>query len=180
MIVRRYDESIFWSLPNCFFQQKDMRLYKSLDTVVCKKVHKIWSVWCKMALGEVGVSLPWWCHAFVLLVPGYWRLFLNLKPLVHNGKLTNFKGILGQGWNSEVSAILPYEFQSFNFDLKFLCNWSFFHNEPKVLDLKKVFSNLEPEWQGRGIIKGVTRLLLIGPFYTIQINFMYVLFCTRL
>ena len=74
---------------------------------------------------------------------------------------------------SEVSAILPYEFQSFNFDLKFLWNWSFFHYEPKVLDLKKVFSNLEPEGQGRGIIKGVTRLLLLWPFYTIQINFMY-------
>ena len=27
-------------------------------TVVCKKVHPIGSVWCKMALGEVGVSLP--------------------------------------------------------------------------------------------------------------------------
>ena len=27
-------------------------------TVVCKKVHKIASLWCKMALGEVGVSLP--------------------------------------------------------------------------------------------------------------------------
>ena len=36
------------------------------------------SVWCKMILGEVGVSLPWWCHALVLLAPGYWRLYLNL------------------------------------------------------------------------------------------------------
>ena len=27
-------------------------------TVVCIKVHKIASVWCKTALGEVGVSLP--------------------------------------------------------------------------------------------------------------------------
>ena len=32
----------------------------------------------KMALGEVGVSLPWWCHTLVLLPPGYWGLFLNL------------------------------------------------------------------------------------------------------
>ena len=38
---------------------------------------------------------------------------------------------------------------------------------------KKVFSNLELEGQGRGIIIGVTRLLLLGPFYTIQTNFMY-------
>ena len=27
-------------------------------TVVCIKVHKIAYVWCKTALGEVGVSLP--------------------------------------------------------------------------------------------------------------------------
>ena len=38
---------------------------------------------------------------------------------------------------------------------------------------KKVFSNLELEEQGRGIIMGVTRLLLLQPFYTIQTNFMY-------
>ena len=36
----------------------------------------------------------------------------------------------------------------------------------KLRDLKKVFSNLEPEGRGRGIIMGVT--LLLGPFYTIQ------------
>ena len=48
-------------------------------TVVCKIVHKIASVWCKTASGEVGVSLPWWCAALVLLAPGYWSLFLNLK-----------------------------------------------------------------------------------------------------
>ena len=40
-------------------------------------------------------------------------------------------------------------------------------------------SYLEPEGQGRGIIMGVTRLLLLGPFYTIKMQF-YVLFCTRL
>ena len=34
------------------------------------------SVWCKMILGKVGVSLPWWCHALVL-APGYWRLFFK-------------------------------------------------------------------------------------------------------
>ena len=38
----------------------------------------------------------------------------------------------------------------------------------KIWDLKKVFSNLELEGQGRGIIIEVTHLLLIGPFYTIQ------------
>ena len=48
-------------------------------TVVCIKVHKIASVWCKTALGEVGVSLPWWCHPLFLLAPGYWSQFLGLK-----------------------------------------------------------------------------------------------------
>ena len=31
---------------------------KYIHTVVCKIVHKFASVWCKTALGEVGVSLP--------------------------------------------------------------------------------------------------------------------------
>ena len=43
----------------------------------------------------------------------------------------------------------------------------------KIWDLKNVFSNLELEEQGRGIIMGVTRLLLLGPFYSIQTNFLY-------
>ena len=38
----------------------------------------------------------------------------------------------------------------------------------KLWDLKKVFSNLEPEGRGRGIIMGVTCLLLLRSFYTIQ------------
>ena len=47
------------------------------------------------------------------------------------------------------------------------------------LKLKKGFSNLEPEGQGWRIIMGVTRLLLLGLFYTIQMQ-IYVLFCTWL
>ena len=38
---------------------------------------------------------------------------------------------------------------------------------------KSVFNNLELEGQGRGIIMGVTRPLLLGPFYSIQANFPY-------
>ena len=38
----------------------------------------------------------------------------------------------------------------------------------KLWYLKKVFSNLELEGQGFGIIMGVTRLLLLRTFYTIQ------------
>ena len=36
-----------------------------------------------------------------------------------------------------------------------------------------VFSNLELKRQGHGIIMAVTRLLLLGPFYSIQTNFLY-------
>ena len=32
----------------------------------------------KMAPGEVGVWLPWWCSALVLPAPGSWGDFLNL------------------------------------------------------------------------------------------------------
>ena len=46
-------------------------------------------------------------------------------------------------------------------------------------DLKKVFSNLNTEGQRGAIIMKVTRLLLLGLFYTIQMQ-IYVLFCTRL
>ena len=54
-----------------------------------------------------------------------------------------------------------------------------FNFETIILNLEKVFSNLEPEGQGGGIIMGVTRLLLLGLFYYIQTNFS-ILFCTRL
>ena len=43
------DRQIFIKLPNTI---------TSGFTVVCKIVHKIASVWCKIALGGVGVSLP--------------------------------------------------------------------------------------------------------------------------
>ena len=43
-----------------------------------QKSKENWSLYGKMALGEVGVSLSWWRPALVLLAPGYWSLFLNL------------------------------------------------------------------------------------------------------
>ena len=46
----------------------------------------------------------------------------------------------------------------FNFDLK----TGHFSIMKIFWDLKKVFTNLEPEGQGGGIIMGVSRLLLIG------------------
>ena len=47
-------------------------------TLPVKMFGPFWSVWCKTALAEVGMSLPWWCPALVLQAPGYWSLFLNL------------------------------------------------------------------------------------------------------
>ena len=47
-----------------------LKLCRLTLTVVCIKVHKIVSVWCKIALGEVGVSLPWDAMPLVLLAPG--------------------------------------------------------------------------------------------------------------
>ena len=48
-----------------------------------------------------------------------------------------------------------------------------------ILNLEKVFRKFEPEGQGGGIIMGVTRPFLLGPFYYIQTKFS-ILFCTRL
>ena len=105
-------------------------------TVVCKKVHKIESVWCKMALGEVGVSLPWWYRALVLLDPGYWRLFLNLKKLfiVEKWPLKMTRGhfSIGQSWNFEFHKVKLLKFQSFNFDL-----WKNDHYKKKKIKLEK-------------------------------------------
>ena len=54
----------------------------------------------KMALGEVGVSIPWWCHPLVLLAPGYWRLFLNLVLLFQNwkSKIHKVSSLLSKRW----------------------------------------------------------------------------------
>ena len=54
----------------------------------------------------------------------------------------------------------------------------------QIFNFKKGISNLEPEGQGRGIFMGVTHLLLLGQFYTIQMQFyvyryMYIDLCTE-
>ena len=40
------------------FLANSSHIVESAATVVCIKVHKIVSLWCKTALGEVGLSLP--------------------------------------------------------------------------------------------------------------------------
>ena len=54
------------------------KIYICTHTLGCIMFGPFWSICCKTALAEVGVSLPWWCLAPVLLAPGYWRVFFNL------------------------------------------------------------------------------------------------------
>ena len=57
-----YTQNYYFDLSNkrtvhlIIFEKNISTTY--LITIVCKIVHKIASVWCKIALGEVGVSLP--------------------------------------------------------------------------------------------------------------------------
>ena len=80
--------------------------------------------------------------------------------------MISFRVISGQSWNSEkikFHMVKLLKFKTFNFHMKFLWNWPFFHYE-KIMRFKKSLSNLEAEGQGCGIIIGVTRLLLLEPF----------------
>ena len=106
-------------------------------------------------------------------IPPSKELFLKSYNffIVCNWKMTSFRNISGQSWNSGKSEIsLKVEllkFKTFNFDLKFCWNWSFFHYE-KIMRFKKVLSYLKLEGQGRGIIMEVTRPFLLGPFYLVK------------
>ena len=77
----------------------------------------------KMAPGEVGVWLPWWCPTFVLPAPGSWGLFLNLilfsywknDQFQQNFRL-KLKGKISLG---KIAVLI----KTFNFDLKFCWNY---------------------------------------------------------
>ena len=84
------------------------------------------STW--MALGEIGVSLPWWCPALVLWAPGSWGLFLNLKKKLW-WKNCIFRNILGQSWTLKFHKVKLMKFKTFNFDLKYFGKWQFFNYE---------------------------------------------------
>ena len=53
-----YQKSTDYAQKARNFLKQNMYTIYIQSTVVCKIVHKIASVWCKSALGEVGVSLP--------------------------------------------------------------------------------------------------------------------------
>ena len=106
------------------------------------------------------------------------KTIFKFKKFVYNGKMTRGHFSIGQSWNSEISAILPCEIQSFNFDLWKNDQRSFFHYEPKVLDLKKVFSNLETERQGCGII--IWKLFKRGNYSRAETTIWGNLVCTYL
>ena len=57
-------------LPTCFIKLHFVAYSVSHNFIAPSK--ELCSI---MALGKVGVSLPWWYHALVLPVPGYWGLF---------------------------------------------------------------------------------------------------------
>ena len=86
--------------------------------------------------------------------------------------MPSFSGFLGHSWAVKFHKVKLLKLITFKFNLKFLWNWSFFHYE-RIMRFKKVFTNLETERQGRGIIMRVTRLLLLGPYHSIQTNFLY-------
>ena len=89
---------MLWNVIDCVITKRSLRDIRLLKLLVCfckfnqlirgfwnyditlpvKMFGPFWSVRCKMALAEVGGSLPWCCPALVLLAPGYWSLFLNL------------------------------------------------------------------------------------------------------
>ena len=50
--------------------------------------------------------------------------------------MTSFRNILGQIWTLNFHKVKLLKFKTFNFDLKFYWNWSFFHYE-KIMRFKK-------------------------------------------
>ena len=64
--VQRLNLSVFIELMIC-----------DIYSVIHISMHHSKRFCSKMAPGEIGVSLPWWCHTLVLLSPGYKGLFLN-------------------------------------------------------------------------------------------------------
>ena len=82
-----------WKKTNLI--KKRQLLLSILDyTLPIKMFGPFWSVWSKMALAEVGVSLLWWCHTLVLLAPRYWRLFKSHNFFIME-KMTSFRNFLG-------------------------------------------------------------------------------------
>ena len=49
--------------------------FQLIYSVIHISIHPSKELCSKMAPGEVGVSLPWWCHTLVPPPPGYWGLF---------------------------------------------------------------------------------------------------------
>ena len=91
-----------------------------------------------------------------------WEISM-LKSQFDFFNLLDMRNLQEQVKKTKFHKVKLLKFQSFNFDLKFLWNWSF-SIKKKLWDLKKALGNLELEGQGGcGIIMGVTNLLLLGP-----------------
>merc|ERR1712051_613304 len=100
-----------------------------------------------MAPGEVGMSLP--CPSASRLLRPFFKSHNFF--IMENWPLSEEFYVKVESLKFQQFHLMKFDFfQSFNFDQKFL-------------------SNLEVEGQGRGIIMGVTHLLLLGPFYYIAL-----------
>ena len=73
------------------------------------------------------------------------------------------------------NAKIKIQFQNFKFDLKYLPEFGFLHFE-KLLDSTPTISYF---FQWRGIIMGMTRLLLRGQFYCIYLYWRAYTFATE-
>ena len=68
----KHQSSIFISTTKFIKENKiegTLILKLAMVTVLWKNVHKFRLYSVKWPVGEVGVSLPWWCHALVPLAP---------------------------------------------------------------------------------------------------------------
>ena len=63
----------------------------------------------RMALAEVGMSLPWCCHTYtlVLLATGYWRLFLKMEKclVIYLCSLIHLLGMLSSTCSLETRSV---------------------------------------------------------------------------
>ena len=58
------------------------------------------------------------------------------SPANHTIGKTSFRRILGQSWKVKFYKVKLVKFKTFNFDIKFLWNWPFFHYK-KIMRFKK-------------------------------------------
>ena len=119
----------------------------SMYSVIHISIPPIKELCSKMAPGEVGVSLPWWCHTLVLPPPGYWGLFLNL---IIFSKWKN--GQFQRNFMSKLKVLNFSNFTLWNFTVQLL------PKSPLKLGIFPFWKNFEKKkssapwsWKGKGV-----------------------------